>query len=96
MKDIQITSELVQACKSYKEAQAKESYYKKIKEAQGKVIKNILGNDFDGDLLINEKDFTGTVHYKIVISFTADKEKIEAMGLFDELYKASQSHPLKL
>lgn len=95
-KDIVINDELVKLCKSYKENQSKESFYKKCKESDGKKIKEILGNDFDGELLINTEEFTGKVSYKITISFIADRELIERKGLYDELYKPSQSHPLKI
>ena len=78
----------------YREAQKKESIYKKNKEAYGKEIKAFLGDNFDGELSIETEEYTGTIRYKIEISFVADKEKIINEGLYDELYKPSQAHKL--
>lgn len=94
MNKIIITDELIKACKAYKENQQKESYHKKEKEKAGKIIKSILGDTFDDELYIESEDYTGNITYKITISFTADREKIEKAGLFDEYYKANQSHKL--
>lgn len=93
-KQIEITNELINACKAYKENQQKESFYKKEKEKQGNIIKSILGEKFDDELYIESEEYTGNITYKITISFTADREKIEKEGLFDEYYKANQSHKL--
>lgn len=92
--EVKITSELIKACKAYKENQQKESYHKKEKEKQGKIIKSILGDKFDDELYIESDEYTGNITYKITISFTADREKIENKGLFDEFYKATQQHKL--
>ena len=88
------TEQLARLAKQYKEEQAKESVHKKNKEAIGKTIKAFLTDAFDGELTIETDDYTGTINYKYVISFVADKEKITDMGLYDELYKPSQSHKL--
>lgn len=88
--------QLAMLCKLYKQEQTEETVHKNNKNAVGQKIKEMLGDKFDGEIVLKTDDFTGKVVYKIVISFTADKEKIVKDGLFDEYYTASQSHPLKL
>ena len=78
----------------YREEQKKESIHKKNKEAFGKAIKEFLGSNFDGELSIETEAYTGTIRYKIEVSFVANKELIIEKGLYDELYKPSQAHKL--
>lgn len=78
----------------YREEQKKESIHKKNKEAFGKAIKEFLGNNFDGELSLETETYTGTIRYKIEVSFVANKELIIEKGLYDELYKPSQAHKL--
>ena len=80
--------------KCYREEQKKESIHKKNKEAFGKEIKSFLGDNFDGEISLENETYTGTIRYKIEISFVANKEKIIEQGLYNELYKPSQSHKL--
>lgn len=87
---------LSKLCKGYREEQKKESIHKKNKEAYGKEIKSFLGDNFDGEISIETEEYTGTVRYKIEISFVANKELIISKGLYDELYKPSQSHKLTI
>lgn len=87
-------AQLAKLAKAYKEEQAKESVHKKNKEAIGKTIKEFFGEQFDGNITIETDDYTGTITYKYVISFVADKEKIIEQGLYNELYKPSQAHKL--
>lgn len=90
------TKQLATLCKQYREEQNKESVHKKNKESIGKTIKSFLGDSFDGGLTIETDEYSGTITYKYIISFTADKEKIQSLGLYDDLYKPQQCHKLTI
>lgn len=98
IKTIALTDEqvdkLAKLAKAYKEELTQETIHKKNKEAIGKTIKAFFGDAFDGDVTIKTEEYTGTITYKYIISFVADKEKIIEKGLYDELYKPSQAHKL--
>lgn len=100
IKTLSLTPEQVKKlavlARTYKEELTQETIHKKNKEAIGKTIKAFLTDAFDGELTIKTEEYTGTITYKYVISFVADKDKIIEKGLYDELYKPSQAHKLTI